>query len=148
EFIQSLIDHLKGNALLPAPDLRPFHVSEWVDAHPKWGPTRRRNALIHVQRPYNWAHKLGYISQNPIRHLEKPRAERRDNHVTPEDYALLLSHVRERDPFRDLLVFAWETGCRPQEVRHVEPHHVNLAAGRVEIPPPEAKGRKRWRVIF
>jgi integrase len=146
DFIQGLLDHLKGKALLPAVELRPFHISEWVDSHAGWGPTRRRNAMVHVQRPYNWAYKLGYIDTNPVRHLEKPAARRRENHVTPEDFREIIACVKD-EPFRDLLTFAWETGCRPQEARHVEARHVNLDLARVEIPPAEAKGRKRWRII-
>lgn len=41
----------------------------------------------------------------------------------------------------------YETGCRPQEARHVEPRHLNATLRRFEIPPGEAKGRKRTRVI-
>jgi integrase len=146
DFIQSLLDHLKQNALLPVPELRPFHISEWVDRHPQWGPTRRRNAIIHVQRPFNWAYKLGYIRDNPIRHLEKPQARRRENHVTPQDFAAIIAAVKDQ-PFRDLLTFAWESGCRPQEARHIESRHVNLQTRRIEFPPAEAKGKKRWRII-
>ena len=32
------------------------------------------------------------------------------------------------DPFRDLLIFLWDTGARPQEARHIEPRHFNAAA--------------------
>ncbi len=147
EFIQSLLDDLKDKSLLPATELRPFHISEWADRHPQWGPTRRRNALVQVQRPYNWAFKLGYIKDNPIRHLEKPQAKRRENHVTPQDFADIIAKVKANDPFHDLVTFAWESGCRPQEARHIEPRHVNLDARKIEIPPAEAKGRKRWRII-
>jgi len=146
DFIQGFITHLGEKALLPAAELRPHHILEWLEAHPQWGPTRRRNAIIHVQRPYNWAFKLGYIETNPIRHIEKPRASRRENPVTPEDFAAILSKVKDQ-PFRDLLTFSWETGCRPQEARHIEARHVKLDARRIEIPPAEAKGRKRWRII-
>ena len=146
EFIQSLLDHLKDDALLPATELRPFHISEWVDKHPQWGPTRRRNAIIHTQRPFNWAYKLGYIRDNPIRHVEKPQARRRENPVSPQDFETILAKVKD-DAFRDLLLFAWETGCRPQEARHIEAKHVKLDDRRIEIPPAEAKGRKRWRLI-
>ena len=145
-FAQSFLDHLGDKALLPALDLRPFHVSEWVDAHKTWGATRRRNAMVHVQRPYNWAYKLGYLTGNPIRHLEKPRAKRRENHVTPADFTEIIGKVQDQ-PFHDLLTFAWETGCRPQEARHIEVRHFNSIQGRIEIPPAEAKGRKRWRII-
>jgi integrase len=148
EFIQGFIDHLGRKALMPASELRPFHVSDWVDTRAAWGPTRHRNAIVHVQRPYNWAYKLGYLRENPIRGLEKPRAERRDNHVTPDAFCEIISKARETDPFHDLLTFAWETGCRPQEARLIEVRHVNLAESRIEIPPKEAKGKRRWRMIF
>jgi integrase len=146
DFIQAFIDHLGQKALMPVAELRPFHVAEWIDRHPQWGPTRRRNAIIQLQRPFNWAHKLGYLPDNPIRHIEKPQAKRRENPVSPEDFSTICAKVRD-ESFRDLLTFAWETGSRPQEARHIEPRHVNLDARRIEIPPAEAKGRKRWRII-
>lgn len=146
DYVQSLLDHLKDKALLPACELRPFHVTEWVDSHPQWGPTTKRNAMVHAQRPYNWAFKLGYINENPLRHIEKPTAKRRDNPVSPEDFARITALVKDAQ-FRDLITFAWEAGCRPQEARLIEPRHVNLAAARIEYPPSEAKGRRRWRVI-
>jgi hypothetical protein len=46
------MDHLKRAALLPASELRPFHIAEWIDRHPGWVPTRCRNAITQVQRPY------------------------------------------------------------------------------------------------
>lgn len=148
EFIQSFIDYLKKQALQAALQLRPFHVTEWVESHQQWGPTRRRNAIVHVQRPYSWAFKLGYISENPIRHIEKPAAKRREHVITPDAWRSLRDHYCDGDPFRDLLEFCWECGCRPQEARTIEPRHLRLEAGKIEIPPNEAKGRKRWRVIY
>ena len=136
----------KDEAFLPASDLRPFHIAEWVQKHSQWGPTRRRNAIVHLQRPYNWAYKLGYLTDNPIRYIEKPQAKRRENPVAPQDFTTIHSRVKDQR-FRDLLIFAWESGCRPQEARHIEPKHVKLEQHRIEIPPAEAKGRKRWRII-
>src|SRR6185369_3282067 len=46
------------------------------------------------------------------------------------------------------LEFSWETGARPQETVRVEARYVNLSRGRVEIPPSQAKGKKRWRIIY
>jgi integrase len=148
EFIQSLLDHLKDKALLPALELRPFHITEWVDRHTKWGPTRSRNAIISVQRPYNWAVKQGYLDKSPIRYIEKPQAKRREHVISTNDWQKIRDHHAEADPFRDILEFCWECGCRPQEARHIEPRHLRLDAGRIEIPPAEAKGRKRCRVIY
>jgi integrase len=143
--LQSFINSLV-NKQIATDELRPFHVQQWADAHSSWGPSYRRGAIIAVQRAFLWAEKLGHIDKSPIRYIEKPKAERRDNPVTPEVYAEMLSHIKDQ-PFRDLVDFCWATGCRPQEARHIEPRHVNLGLARVEIPPEEAKGKKRWRVI-
>ncbi len=68
--------------------------------------------------------------------------------MTADDFAILLSKIDERDPFRDLLIFGWHTGCRPQEARHSEPRHVHLPAECIVIPKEEAKGKKRLRIIY
>jgi integrase len=128
-------------------ELKPFHVMEWVESKTTWGANQRRGAIIAVSRPFNWAAKIGYIESNPVRGVEKPTPEKRDSRMTPADFATLLSHVKD-DPFRELLTFAYEAGCRPQEARLIEARHLKLAQHRVEIPPKEAKGKKRWRVIY
>jgi len=123
-------------------------VVEWADAHPSWGDNYRRGALIAVQRPFNWAAKLGYIQSSPIPYIEKPQATRREQVVTVNEWEAIRDHYDEGDPFRDLLEFAWETGCRPQEVKAIEARHVQLGVHRVVFPAKEAKGKKRIRVIY
>ena len=34
-------DHFKAAAATDALALRPFHIVEWLDAHPNWGPRKR-----------------------------------------------------------------------------------------------------------
>ena len=131
----------------PAEKLKPFHVIEWIDKHPAWGPTYRRMHIISVQRPYAWAIKLGYIETNPIRSIDKPPCQRRELAVTPEQWPLIRDHYADGSPFRDLLEFLWETGCRPQEARAIEHRHICLDRLCVLFPPGEAKDKKRWRII-
>lgn len=140
-FARSLPD-----ASMPAGDLRPFHVVEWSDSQTTWSPTSRRQAIVAVQRAYNWAEDMGHLDRSPIKKVAKPTPERRDNHVTAEEFAAILGHVPDQQ-FRDLLNFAWHTGCRPQEARHVEARHVDLGGSRIVIPKEEAKGRRRARII-
>jgi len=128
-------------------DLKPFHVIEWLDKHPTWGATYRRNAIASVQRAYSWAEELGHIASNPVRKIKKPSPKRRDRFVTPEDWVKIRNSYAESDPFRLFLEFVWETGCRPQEARHVEVRHVRYEKALVAIPPEEAKGKKKWRLI-
>jgi integrase len=148
DHIQSFLDTLPNAATMPVGDLKPYHVIEWVDKHPDWSPAYRKGGIVAVQRPFNWAEELGYIAASPIKKIKKPQAQRRESHVTPEGFADLLSHYAEGDPFRDLLLFCWHSGCRPQEARHIEAHHVHLEAECVVIPKEEAKGKRRPRVIL
>jgi integrase len=43
---------------------------------------------------------------------------------------------------------AWHTGARPQETLRVEARHADLANRRIVLPPKEAKGKKRYRIIY
>lgn len=38
---------------LPAADLRPFRVTQWLDKHPRWGANTRRCAIAAVKRVYH-----------------------------------------------------------------------------------------------
>ncbi|MDB5307702.1 MAG: hypothetical protein JWO38_1904 [Gemmataceae bacterium] len=146
--LQSFLDSLPDAATLPADQVKPFHVVNWADAHhDTWGPNHRRGAITAVQRAFNWAEKLGHIPKSPVRGIEKPPPKRREQVLTPAEFDELLARIKE-PCFRDVLEFCWETGCRVQEVRLIEARHVRRDRGRVELPPPEAKGKKRWRLIY
>ncbi len=127
--------------------LKPHHVISWVDAHPEWGPTYRRNAIASFQRAFLWAEPVGHIPGSPVRHVEKPTPARRELVLPGAEFRCLLASVKGPH-FRDLLEFCWETGARPREARAIEARHFNASRGRLEIPPAEAKGEKRWRVIY
>lgn len=92
--IQAFCDHLKTATQMPALDLKPFHIIEWLDAHPTWGPAFHRNAVTAVQRAFNWAEELGHIATNPIRKIKKPAAKRREHFITPTDWEAIRNHIR------------------------------------------------------
>lgn len=145
--LESFLDSLPDRWTLTVEGLKPFHVVNWADAHPRWGPNHRRGAITAVQRAFTWAEKIGHIAKSPVRGVDKPPPKRREQVLTAGEFAALVSHATDR-PFRDVLTFCWETGCRVQEVRRIEARHVRLDRGRVELPPAEAKGKKRWRFIY
>lgn len=147
DHIQSFVDSLDKPAEMPVSSLKPFHVMEWADKHSTWSPAFRRGAIVAIQRPFNWAEKLGYIDRTPIKHIEKPQPQRREQIITPEEWVKIRDHYPEGDAFRDVLEFAWETGSRPFEVKRIEARHVQLDKHCVVFAPKEAKGKKRWRVI-
>jgi integrase len=111
---------------LPALELKPIHVSRWLDANTWKGG--RRNAVIAVKRAFNWADKQGVLSPNPLRNVEKPPQGRRTRIVTPAEREEILAAVRDRK-FRDFLKALYLTGCRPSEVAKVTAQNVNLDLG-------------------
>jgi len=90
---------------------------------------------------------MGLIDRSPIEHLEKPQAGSREQVISPDEFPKMLSLVRD-EQFRDLLVTAWETGARPQELLRVEARHANVAQSRWVFPKYEAKGKTRVRIVY
>src|SRR5262245_12607090 len=149
DHIQDFINRKPEVAPLPVTALRPFHVIEWVDSHGEdWSPAYRRGAIVALQRPFNWAAELGYVEASPLQKLKKPQPQRREGQRTPEGFPTIAGRYAESDPFRDLLEFAWHSGCRPQEARLIEARHVQLQAECIIIPKKEAKGKRRPRIIL
>ena len=146
--LDCFLTHLGNQALMPVADLKPYHVVEWVDSHQNWGDTYKRGGIVAVQRALNWAEEMGYIAASPVKKVKKPPARRRDNPMALEDFLAFLSRLPAGDPFRNLFLFIWHSGCRPQEARHIEPRHVQLDHGRIVIPKEEAKGKRYPRVIY
>jgi integrase/recombinase XerD len=87
------------------------------------------------------------VTRNPVRYIEKPTYEARDQIISLAEYHQILGHTRD-EAFRDLLVVHWETGCRPQESVRVEARHVDLANRRWVFPAKEAKGKRAPRIVY
>jgi len=106
--------------------LKPKHVTQWMDLHPNWSANSQNTAISMVQRAFNWAVKQGHINRTPLPYIEdKPTRTRREVSYTPEQFKQILNGVTN-DIFRNLLEFMWETGCRPAEARAIEKQHVDL----------------------
>jgi integrase len=135
-------------ATLPVDQLKPHHVQKWVDNYGvplKSGS--RRNLIASIKRAMKWAEEQGYVERSPLTHMKKPGCGRKEQVVTPEQYAALLTRYKDQN-FKDLLTVTWETGCRPQESLRVEARHVDLAGSRWVFPASESKGRKVPRVVY
>jgi len=72
-FLQSFIDDLGRT---PAAEVKPIHVTRWLDAHPTWKGARR-HAVIAVRRAFSWAEQQGVLASNPLRTLKAGRAKQR-----------------------------------------------------------------------
>jgi hypothetical protein len=68
DYLQDFCD-LYGTLLVL--DLKPLHVSKWLDGHPGWKGARRC-AVIAIKRAFNWAEGEGLLAVNPLRKVKKP----------------------------------------------------------------------------
>jgi integrase len=127
--------------------LRPFHVTKALADFSHWGNNTKNDFIASVKRALNWAADEELIERNPLARMKKPAREARELAVSPEEYARVLEAVEE-PRFRDLIELAWETGGRVQELRMLEARFVDLASGRIVLPPSKAKGKKLHRVIY
>jgi integrase len=133
------------------PDLRVsalqvYHVQQWLDSR-KVSRGTKRNLARSIMRCMKWAEEQGYIDKSPIAHFRKPRGGVRQTVITPEAYHELLASIR-RQPLRDLVMFAWETGARAAECMSLEARHVELMNSRVVFPVEEEKMERAPRVIY
>ena len=137
-----------GDSLLLA-NLAPHHVTDWLLADYRDSTNNtRRGAIRTVQRAMNWAVRDGRISQNPLRGIEKPRQQSREEVVTPQQFEQMLTVFDKKDDvcFRDYLTFLWETGCRAQEIRLIEAHHFD--GQKIILERINSKGERYNRVIY
>jgi integrase len=143
-YLQSFCD-LHGGAR--ATDLRPFHLTGWLDRHPGWRSSRR-HAIIAVKRCFGWAEAEGLIDKSPFRGVKKPPVGRRDRILSPAEKQEILETIKDK-PFRQFVRALYETGCRPSEVARVTAAHFDEARGVWVFD--EHKTRKRTgrpRVVY
>ena len=124
--LASFAAHLvnRGFRELRVDEIKPFHVSRWLQDH-DWKPNTVRSAITSIQKCLNWAVKDGYIDANPIRgKIDRPAAESRGNacRLSGKTVGLLLSACRH-DCQRNLLTGLFQSGCRPCEIVGLEARH-------------------------
>lgn len=126
-------------------DLTPQAVGEWVDrTYGAHSASAQHAAARTVTRAMNWAVKERMIQQSPLVGYTKPSPSSREVAITPAQYSDCLKHAR--GPFRDFLMFLWETGCRPLEARISEARWID--GRKIVFPTKLSKGKKRRRVIY
>lgn len=131
----------------PAADIKPLHVTRWLDQHPKWKASRRHAALA-VKRAFTWADKQGILSPSPLRTLEVDPNNRRTRVLTPDEQREIFAAIKDVQ-FRNFVRAMIETGCRPGEVARVTAAEVDLELGVwVLVKHKTAKKTKKPRVIY
>lgn len=144
DFLQDFCEHC---GTLLGEQLKPLHVTHWLDAHPGW-KGGQRNAVIAVKRVFNWAETEGLLSPNPIKAVRKPPQKKRERILTPQEREEILNAIPD-EGFHDLVFAMMETGARPGEARTVTAENVNLELGVwVFAEHKTAKRTGRSRIIY
>lgn len=145
EYLDEFYAHPGIDKLL-ASKLRPFHVTDWIDArYGDCSDSTKYNATRAVVRVCNWAVKEGHLDRSPLKGIELPTPLTRESVITPAQFATILARVKDQ-AFRDVMLFLWNTGCRPQELRAIEARHVD--GDKVTLTRKQSKGKKHRRVIY
>ena len=73
-------------------DLKPYHVSQWLQAEYKGqSDSHRKGAIRSIKRVMNWAMDLGYITTNPIERLQAPAPRPRETTITESQFQQALA---------------------------------------------------------
>jgi integrase len=129
DLLQSFLDHVDVAFVR---QLKPIHVTKWLDSHKPggkkkhvgWNSSGRRAATVAVKRALNWAFEQGLIEKNPLALVKLPRPVRREVLISGEDHKKVL-RAADRE-FRRVVRVMRATGCRPIEVRTVTAKDINL----------------------
>ncbi|MCE9567116.1 MAG: site-specific integrase [Planctomycetes bacterium] len=143
-FLQDFCD-LHGRKM--AAEIKPFHVSRWLDGHATWKGCRP-NAIASVKRAFAWASAEGLLDKNPIQSVKKPATGKRDRIVSKEERDEILTAIKDEE-FRNFVIAMQETGCRPSEVARVTAADVNLEVGVWVFQKHKTAGKtNRPRVVY
>ena len=130
-YLDDLCNHRDDDAgvlgLLPAADLRPFHVTAWLDAHAGW-KTGRGCAIRAAKRAFSWAEQEGVLLPNPVKSVKRPAAPSRARTMTREERAELLGAIPDAE-FRLFVEAMQESGARPSEIARLAAVDLNLRLG-------------------
>jgi integrase len=127
-----------------ARDLKPFHVTRWLEKNPAWAAAdSQRGAISAVKRVFNWAVEQGLIDKSPLLGVRKPAGRRRENLVAVDQHAAMMQAqdggrlagkrlaglgIKAKDragAFRPVLVALKHSGARPGMVASVRVEDVS-----------------------
>lgn len=127
-----------------ASELRPIHVTQFIDAH-RWGQTTERNARRSIYRAFSWAADEGLVSANPLKGMKCPGALARQRAMTDQEFRALLRASKRN--FKVLLFALRMTGCRPKEARTLKWNQV--LSDRWVLPQHKTVGKThKPRIVY
>jgi integrase len=90
---------------------------------------------------------MGHLEHNPLASMKRPTATNREQVISLAEFKAILRHT-PGECFRDLLMFSWETGARPQESKGLTADQVDFDNHRCVLHYLDSKGKKVGRVFY
>ena len=122
-FLQDFAENRGRNRVC---DLKPYHITRWVDSH-NWNDSSVRCAITCIKRVLNWAVDEGLIASHALRNVKKPKACSRKRVLSDAEVHALIADSDEH--FADFLKALRGTGARPVELRELLWSQVELEQG-------------------
>ncbi len=141
--IKHFYDDIKG---LRIHDLKPHHIQRELDKH-TWSASYKAGCVMGMKRVFNWGIEQGYIDTSPLRGLKKPKPNHREQILSQVEFDQAIDTVPNQN-FKDIALFVWYTGCRPQEVVTITPEMYDPRFSRIILPIVDSKGQTYHRIIY
>lgn len=109
-----------------AADLKPYHVTAWMDGQATWSNNTRSLVLVTIRACLRWAVAEGYLERSPLDGMRAAGITRRA--PASEEAVKRWLAACDEPALRDFATLALETGCRPGELTSLEARHVALEA--------------------
>ncbi len=131
---------------LPISECKPFHLSDWIEAHPTWKSVSTRRAKANeIRAAFQWACNGERIDRNPFLKVRYAEAERRPE--MPDDVLDKLCALANK-PYERAARFMRLTGCRCSELCRARWRDVDLERGVWTIPYHKSKhATKRPKIV-
>ncbi len=144
QWLNAFGKRFRGDRLASKVD--PEEVTRWLEGNPSWNQTTRYIIRSRIKALYKVALREGWIARDPMAKLTGPGSLSRETALSPKQYAEVIARVD--GGLRELLVFLWETGCRPSEAFRLRWRDVDLAAGLCTFAGKTTRRTGKPRQIF
>lgn len=152
--IAHLAPFLAVSAGLSIDDLKPHHITSWLQAQHTWNATTRSDAAAVVKQAIKWAADQGRIPASPIDRIKVSRGEPRDHVISDAEYESILAAVWQQKfarrlvtSFRVVLIALRLSGCRPGEIARLKVEDFDGSTWTIREHKNKKKKRKP-RVIY
>jgi integrase len=142
EHLQSFIDYI--GKTIQAMDVKPLHVTQWVGTR-NGGETHKYNAASSLKRGFAWGAEQGIIPFSTLaRYKPDHRPQPREVYIQPQQWQALIDKIKP-GPFKNVVLFLRQTGCRPFELRRIEAKNIDGQC--IVFERKKSKGKRVRRVI-